>query len=151
MTSKEIKKELDEMLKPIKSFCKRWDVNFEYGTDTLGINYIIDKVDELINLLNNQDNEQLKLRIYNFVKLKQDLDLLATSMNHLSALEATLVYQVLLIDKSQIELAGDKVFWTRFNIEYISAPKINVLFRDACFNLLEMIKYNQIKNLSYTV
>lgn len=144
MTIREIKKEIDEILKPIKVFCKRWDVQFHYEADAIVMKPVIEKIDELIILLNQQEDEQLKARVGKFDKLKKDLDLLAKSIGQLKDLEVALIYNVLLADRMQAELVEDKWMWEEFQIKNISTPKVCYLYQEACSSLLEMIRYNQI-------
>ena len=147
MTAKEIKKEVDEVLKSIKLFCKRWNVKIQYEDNALVVDKLTEKIDELITLLKQQDEEQLRVKIDNFLKLKLELDLFLKSLNQLREVEIALIYYVLLADKTQAELAKDKQIWIGLDVENVSASKINILYQEACLNLLELIKYNQIKQM----
>jgi len=149
MTSKETKKEMDEILKPIKLFCKRWNVQLQYEDDTVVMDAVAEKINELISLLEQQDDEQLQVRIDNFHRLELELDLFLKSLNHLKKVEIALIYYVLLVDKTQAELTEDEQMWIGFDVENVSASKINILYQEACLNLLELMKYNQIKQTVY--
>ena len=150
MTANEIKKEIDEILKPIKLFCKRWRVQFQYADNVILAEPVIERIDELIELLKqHDDDDDLKARAEKFSKLKQDLDVLAISLGQLSSLEIELIYKVLFANTMQAELVGDTQMWAKFNVENVSPPKINALYQEACSSLLEMIKYNRIRNGSY--
>ena len=142
MTAKEIKKEVDGILKPIKLFCKRWNVQGQYKANAVVMDAVIEKLHELIALLKQQDDEQLLAK---FHRLELDLDLFLKSLNHLKEVEIALIYYVLLADKTQAELIQDEQMWIEFDVENISSTKVNILYQEACLNLLELMKYNQMK------
>jgi len=145
MTAKEIKKEVDEALKSIKLFCKRWDLQAQYEDNAVVMDAVIEKINELITLLEQQDDDQLQVNIDKFHRLALEIDLFLKSLNHLKEVEIALIYYVLLVDKSQAELIEDVEMWGRLGIESVSSTKISGLYQEACLNLLELIKYNQIK------
>jgi len=145
MTAKEIKKEIDDILKPIKLFCKRWNVQIHTEGKNIMIDEVTAKIRELMMMLRQQGDEKLQVRIDNFHRLELALDLFSRSLNHLNELEIELIYHVLLSDRTQAELSEDEQLWLKFGIANISTTKVNTLYQEACLNLLELIKYNQIK------
>lgn len=74
------------------------------------------------------------------------MNLLTTSIEPLKPLERYLIFNILLINKIQLELTEDAQLSNQFGITNISPAKINHLFQATCLKLLELLKFNQIKN-----
>ena len=147
MPIKEIKKEIDEILKPIKSFCDFWGVQFQYDNDVIKTNHIAEKISDDINLVKQREIKSMQESLDILGELDYKLNLFTTSAEHLKPIEQFLVYHILIADKTQVELTEDEEMWNRFQVYNISPAKINHIFQAACLKLLELIKYYQIKNM----
>lgn len=145
ITIKEIKQEIDEVLKPIKTLCDFWNVPIEYDGDAIKTNVITEKVNINIERIKQMDDESLQESFDNFTDIKNKLILFTESAKNLKPLDRFLIYHVFIEDNTQVELSEDGQLWEKFQIYNVSPAKVNHLFQDACLKLLELIRYNQIK------
>ena len=56
------RKEINEVLKPIKSFCKQWGMQIQYDGE-LVTTEIVERINRLIELLKLQDGEATQIKI----------------------------------------------------------------------------------------
>jgi len=148
MSVKEVRKGINEIIRPIKVFIDLWDVHFEYVDDVIKAVKIEDWINNIVEYVYNYttDDTERESAIVRANDLKCRLDLLAMSIERLKPLEKFLVYNVLLSDKTQIELTKDERLWKQYGVANISPAKINHLVQAVSLKLLEIMKYNQIKN-----
>lgn len=145
LTVKEVKKELNEIVEPLKLFNKRWSSKFEYEDDAINSDQVAKQINEIIEILECHENEKLRLRVGKLEDLLSKLNILSTSVELLNPIETFLIFHVLLTDKTQLELSQDKQIWDNIQVDNISPAKINLLYQGACLRLLELIKFNQLK------
>lgn len=149
MTAKEAKKQIGERLNPIKLFCKRWHVGVRYEKQEIIAEEVTAQIQELIELLDLQEDDKLKLRAKKFRQFQFDFNLFLTSINKLKTLDRALLYHGLFKDATQVELTETDVILDLLEVESISQPKISSLYQEACFELLNWIIYNEAKAVKY--
>lgn len=60
MSVKEVRKEFDEILKPVKDFNDLWGVSFQYDDNSIKTDAIEAHLDLLISYLHSHDNVELR-------------------------------------------------------------------------------------------
>ena len=148
MSTKEMKKEMDAILKPIILFCKKWDTQIQYENEAIVVAEVTERIHELMALLKQHDDEILQIRIEKLQQFELNLDLFVRSVNRLKEVETVLVYY-LLENQTQTELAENEDILEMLKVDRISQATINGIYKGACLNLIELVKYNQLKSGAY--
>ena len=143
---KEVRKAIAEIINPIKDFSDRWGIPFQYVDDVIKTDEMEEHIDEIVEYIKYLDDHQKELALKRVDNLRNRLALFKMSTKRLKPLEQFLIYNVLLVNKTQIELTEDSRLWEQYEVTNVSPAKINHLLQAACLKLLELLRYNQLKN-----